>query len=136
MSLKSFKEFTNEADTLPKRGLLREPSHPTTSTSGEYSHAMADKNNVVGFLGTKHNNAEGYAIYTLSSDEAKEFGKDAFRIVWSKGTTIVKFNFRDGKVIFIDNEAYADGELKWQSPMGYDRIVVDNTPKALKALSK
>jgi hypothetical protein len=121
--MKTFKEFIQES---VKKVLYRE-NGDITSTSSEYSNPMADPKNIAGFIATKANISEGYAVYLLSKEEQKEFGKDALRIVWSKGTTIVKIQAKKGKIIFLDNDAYEEGNIKWQSPMAYDRLVIDDS---------
>jgi len=97
----------------------------TTSTTDVYHNSMAHASNVIGFIATKANNGEGYAVYKPTVSELKEFGSDIFRLVWSKGTTIVKIDIKSDKLYFLDNTKYEDGIIKFQSPIKFTRLILD-----------
>jgi 1-deoxy-D-xylulose 5-phosphate reductoisomerase len=127
----TFKNLINESGMNVKKVEYRE-NGSISSTVEEYSHSMADKSSVAGFIATKANIAEGYVIYLPTKEELSEFGKDALRVVWSKGTTIVKVDAKKGKIYFLDNSAYEDGKVKYQSAMAYDRLVIDDSSNGNK----
>lgn len=105
-----------------------------TSTTGEYSNSIANEKMIAGWIATKANMAGGYAIYLIGKAEQKDFGKNAIRLVWKKGTTIAKIDAKKGKLIFIDNEAYTEGEVKYQTPMAYDRLFIDDSINGKKLI--
>ena len=79
-------------------------------------------------MATKYNRAEGYAILELDSFDKEEFGSEGvYRLLSSKGTTIVKLDFVKGKIAFLDSEAYAQGTLKFQRPFIYEILFIDGT---------
>ena len=80
----------------------------------------------LGFMTTKNNMAAGYIIVELTRYEKEEFGNGVFRLFSEKTftTTVAKINIKKGVVTFIDSDAYAVVELKWLSPMKYDKIMV------------
>ena len=113
------------------RGVNHSNTIPDAKMYSEYKFNQA---NVVGWFATKANIAEGYVITIPDSEDKKEFGKEVFRIYWSKGTTIVKFDLKKGKVYFLDNNYYEENnKVKWQSPISYQRFFVDNNKDSFKA---
>lgn len=124
-----------------KNVYVRSSKHPNTApgvsgVSNYNSLPFADKNIIVGWFATKHNIAEGYVIQEIDSYSKKEFGKDSFRVFWSKGTTIVKFDLKKGKVFFIDNDHYKETDkVKWQRGMAYHRLFIDNNNPSFKAFN-
>ncbi len=117
-----------------KNVYVRGKDHSSTAMDSELTKMYgANQKDVIGWFATKYNMSEGYVIQELSSADSKEFGKDAFRIYYHKGTNVVKFDLKKGKVYFIDNSYYAENDkVKWQTPMAYHRLFIDNSAKAFK----
>ena len=141
--MKTFKDYVNESknqpfDTIPHQKFKKVWIRISKETTPD-AESMQRKfgGDIYGFLATKHNLAAGYIVSSLNKSEKEEFGKDAFRVSSEKTftTTIAKIDLKVGKVIFLDNEAYEEGEIKWQSPMVFDRLIIDNNEKALKAFN-
>ena len=60
--------------------------------------------------------------------DKKEFGEHGvYRLLSSKGTTIVKLDLVKGKIAFLDSEAYAEGTLKFERPFIYEILFIDGT---------
>jgi len=151
--LKTFKAFVNEIE-VDKKGVIVDPKGlkgniPQENLKNAYvrdeNHANSipdsdikkmykfEQSKIVGWFATKYNMAEGYIVTILDSEDKKEFGKDAFRVYWGKGTTIVKIDLIKGKISFLDNKVYEDeSKIKWQRPMAYDRFFIDNKKESFR----
>ena len=117
-----------------KKVYLRTAGRDSVLDSEQLKHPYAMQGYVVGWFATKANMASGYTIQELSPEERDEFGKNAFRIISLKGTTVAQINLKKGTVRFADNEYYADNmKMRYKSPMAFHRLFIDNTNKAKKA---
>ena len=90
------------------------------------------RENVIGWFATKYNPAGGYVVFELDDYDKKEFGtKNVYRVLHTKGTTIVKLDLKKGKVSFIDNEYYTENDaIKYERPFIYEILFMDNTKYA------
>ena len=131
-------EFRESYDTElsdMKRVYVRAPgSRHTTPDSPWYLDTPLDIDLCIGWFATVYNPAVGHSIYALTDYEKAEFGDDAFRQATEKGTSIVKFNLKTGMVWFSETgDDYNEGELKYQRPVAYRKLYIDNTPTAFAA---
>jgi hypothetical protein len=135
-----FKEYINEDTDKPfnsdeteyKKVYIRTKNQTTPDKDSMQKSFGGD---IYGFIATKYNNAAGYIVSSLSNAEKKDFGSDAYRVSSEKThtTTVAKIDLKKGKITFLDNEEYEEGNLKWQSPMAFTRLLIDNNTKAAKA---
>ena len=105
--------------------------------SGEQSHLEPEatklfnlrQEDVLGWFATKQNIAFGWCLINTTDAEKEEFGSDALRTYSyrTESTCIVKINPEKGTYAFIDNEAYTNGEIKFDKMTPYNRLVVDVT---------
>lgn len=118
-----------------KRGEVRPGGKSGTHEPGASKYGLKE-NDLVGWFANKYNMANGWSLYVPNSHDKKEFGHDCFR-TYTSGTdsmSVVKINAAKGTVAFIDDKAYADeGKVKFQGASVYNRLMVENTPKAFKA---
>lgn len=86
------------------------------------------KENVIGWFATKYNMAFGWALLRLTENEQAEFGPTAIRTYSSQTNTcnIVKINPVTGTYAFLDNEAYLEGQVKFDRMESYNRIVIND----------
>lgn len=131
--MKTFKELINESKDAPfnaeeltgyKKTYVRTSGQ---STPDSQSMQKSFGGTIYGFLATKSNMAAGYIVSSVTKTEQKEFGQNVVRVSSEKTftTTIAKIDTKKGKITFIDNEAYENGEVKWLSPMAYNRLILD-----------
>lgn len=107
-----------------KRTEVRKKGAQNTSVD-KNSHGL-NSSNVVGWFSNKYN-AWGWSLHKLTPDEAKEFGSSmVFRSLSDSGnTSIIKFNLAKGTYAFLDNEAYEEGDIKFEKASPYTKVVVD-----------
>ena len=109
MSLKVHKNVTTDYNS---------PKH---SLSGGSKQAM--------FIAYK-NKPAGIALVPADDETRREFGDGTFRI--AKGETnhmdghVVKIDLKTAKLYFIDNEAYLNGDVKWQRPINLTKAILRN----------
>ncbi|MGL6228577.1 MAG: hypothetical protein ACRC3J_05110 [Culicoidibacterales bacterium] len=83
------------------------------------------------------NKPAGIALVPADSATRKEFGTGVFRI--AKGETngmdgyVVKVDLAKGNLYFVDNNAYTEGNLKWQKAVKLQRVILRNREDILKA---
>jgi len=108
-----------------KKVYIREEGRYSTPDSD--SMVKSYGGTIYGWLSTKYNIAAGYIISSVTTAERKEFGDNIVRIS-NEGkfvTTIGKIDVKKGKIIFLDDDAYEKGDLKFQSPMAFKLLVLD-----------
>lgn len=92
-----------------------------------------NESDIVGWFSNSHNSF-GWVLFSTNESEKSEFGSDVLRS-YSDGTnstSIIKINPSSGTYAFIDNKAYEDGEIKYEKFLPYRKLVVRNTPEAIK----
>lgn len=117
-----------------KRGEVRGDGRSGDVPSGALKAGLK-ASDLIGWFANKYNLAAGWTVYAPTAEEKAEFGANARR-VYSERTgsmSVVKFNLAKGTVAFLDNKAYEDGTVKYDRGTAYDRIIIENTPKAFKA---
>lgn len=117
-----------------KRGGVRGKGEERDFESGAARYGLEAKD-LIGWFASKHNMAFGWSIFETTPEEKAEFGDDAKRTYSgrTRSMSIAKFNLVKGTYAFLDNKAYEDGVVKYQRPSPYNRIRIENTPRAARA---
>lgn len=87
---------------------------------------------LIGWFANKYNLASGWHLYKATDAEKREFGRDVVRSFsdWKKTTSIIRFNLTTGTYAFVDNEAYLNGDVRFDKMTAYDRIIIEPTDLA------
>jgi hypothetical protein len=110
-----------------KAVVIRDKGHSTHVDSN--SHGL-NNDTVIGYINSK-SNPIGWSIHTTTSEEKREFGSSAVRILSGNGNTfIAKVNIKTGTWQVIDNNAYTNGELKYDRATRYTSVHLDNEENA------
>lgn len=117
-----------------KRGSVRGKGEEGDFESGAAKSGLKVKD-LIGWFANKHNMAVGWSIFETTPEEKGEFGDDAKRTysIRTRSMSIAKFNLIKGTYSFLDNKAYKEGIIKYEKPSPYNRIRIENTPRAMKA---
>ena len=110
-----------------KRATLRD-NNAKTYLEPEADLLGLRQEDVVGWLANKYNMAFGWVLLNTTTVEKSEFGQDALRTYncRTNTTSIIKVNPLTGTYAFLDNEAYLDGEIKYEKMEAYNRLVMDD----------
>lgn len=107
-----------------KRLEIRVGSPTTVPTSNAFG---LSKSTVIGWFCNKHNFG-GWSIHNLSAKDKKEFGgRGVFRTLQDDKmtTSIIRFDFKKGTYAFLDNEAYENGDMKFEKMTPYSNVIID-----------
>jgi hypothetical protein len=87
---------------------------------------------IIGWFSTNHNPADGWLVYDTTDAEKAEFGEYVKRTYSARteSTSLVRFNLETGTYAFIDNEAYTEGEIKFDRATRYRKLIIENTVDA------
>lgn len=133
--MKKYKRLQEAISVMDiKRGSVRKKGQ-RASFDNEAKRYGLKQDDLIGWFANKYNYASGWAIFKASPHDKAEFGKDVFRTYSSKSdtTSIIKFNLKTGVYAFVDNDYYDQtDQVKFQKPSTYDRIIIEDTPKAFQ----
>ena len=81
----------------------------------------------IAWFSNKYNPAGGWTLHDTTPAEKKEFGKDSLRSMSDTGkTSIIKFDLKKGTYAFVDNDAYEQGDVKFEKMVPYQKVVLKN----------
>lgn len=110
-----------------KRATFRENSTKTYLEPEANKLGLKDES-VVGWFANKYNMAFGWKLLKLTPEEQAEFGTTALRTYscQTETTSIIKINPFTGTYAFLDNQAYLEGEVKFEKMEAYNRLIMDD----------
>jgi hypothetical protein len=125
-------------ESIPQEKLKRASVRPSGEVgyfdSGASKYGLTPSD-MIGWFANKSNEAVGWQIFEPTRMDKKEFGSSVKRVFAGKTqtTSIVKFDLVKGTYAFLDNAAYENGKIAFQKMSPYQRLAIENTPKAFKA---